>query len=175
VAKCYGHFITVNYRECYGLFACSGICFNHESPRRGPDFVTRKISLGAARVKLGLIRELRIGNLDAKRDWGFAGDTVDAMWRMLQQDEPRDYVIATGESHSVREFAKLAFSLLGLDWKRHVKVDKTLLRPAEVCELLGDPSKAARELGWRPKVRFRELVQMMVQADLEMLRRLEAS
>ena len=175
VAKCYGHFITVNYRECYGLFACSGICFNHESPRRGPDFVTRKISLGAARVKLGLIRELRIGNLDAKRDWGFAGDTVDAMWRMLQQDEPRDYVIATRESHSVREFAKLAFSLLGLDWKRHVKVDKTLLRPAEVCELLGDPSKAARELGWRPKVRFRELVQMMVQADLEMLRRLEAS
>jgi GDPmannose 4,6-dehydratase len=169
VAKVYGHHITVNYRESYGLFAVSGICFNHEGPRRGLEFVTRKISDGVARIKLGLADELRLGNLDAKRDWGFAGDYVDAMWRMLQQDEPRDYVIATGEEHSVREFAEIAFEHAGLDWKRYVLTDPTYLRPAEVDHLVGDASKARAELGWEPRVSFEHLVRMMVDADVERL------
>jgi GDPmannose 4,6-dehydratase len=169
VAKVYGHHITVNYRESYGLFAVSGICFNHEGPRRGLEFVTRKISDGVARIKLGLADELRLGNLDAKRDWGFAGDYVDAMWRMLQQDEPRDYVIATGEEHSVREFAEIAFEHAGLDWERYVLTDATYLRPAEVDHLVGDASKARAELGWEPRVSFEQLVRMMVDADVERL------
>jgi GDPmannose 4,6-dehydratase len=169
VAKVYGHHITVNYRESYGLFAVSGICFNHEGPRRGLEFVTRKISDGVARIKLGLADELRLGNLDAKRDWGFAGDYVDAMWRMLQQDEPRDYVIATGEEHSVREFAEIAFEHAGLDWERYVLTDPTYLRPAEVDHLVGDASKARAELGWEPRVSFEHLVRMMVDADVERL------
>jgi len=171
VAKVYGHWITVNYRESYGLFACSGILFNHESPRRGKEFVTRKITHAAAEIKLGLRRELRLGNLDAHRDWGFAGDYVRAMWLMLQQKEPDDYVIATGENHTVREFCQIAFARLGLDWREHVKVDRRLLRPADVDTLLGNPAKARRRLGWRPKVGFRELVHMMVDADLERLSR----
>jgi GDPmannose 4,6-dehydratase len=169
VAKVYGHFITVNYRESYGLFACSGILFNHESPRRGPEFVTRKISHGVARIKRGLAGELRLGNLDAKRDWGFAGDYVRAMWLMLQQDKPDDYVVATGETHEVREFVQIAFDHVGLDWRRHVVVDPSLYRPAEVDLLLGDPAKARRCLGWAPEVSFGRLVTMMVDADLAAL------
>jgi GDPmannose 4,6-dehydratase len=169
VAKVYGHHITVNYRESYGLFAVSGMLFNHESPRRGIEFVTRKISDGVARIKLGLADELRLGNLDAKRDWGFAGDYVDAMWRMLQQDEAQDYVIATGEAHSVREFVETAFDHVGLDPERHVVVDAVFVRPAEVDHLVGDASKARAELGWEPRVSFRELVEMMVDADLARL------
>jgi GDPmannose 4,6-dehydratase len=171
VAKVYGHFITVNYRESYGLFACSGILFNHEGPRRGREFVTRKISDGVARIKLGLASELRLGNLEARRDWGFAGDYVDAMWRMLQQPEPDDYVVATGVAHTVRELVEIAFECVGLDWRQYVREDPTLLRPAEVEHLIGDASKARRVLGWEPKVSFRELVDMMVQADLARLRR----
>jgi GDPmannose 4,6-dehydratase len=169
VAKAYGHYITVNYRESYGLFACSGILFNHESPRRGPEFVTRKISQGVARIKRGLAAELRLGNLDARRDWGFAGDYVRAMWLMLQQDKPDDYVVATGATHAVREFVQIAFDHVGLDWRRHVVVDPSLYRPAEVDVLLGDPSKARRCLGWTPEVDFGRLVTMMVAADLAAL------
>jgi GDPmannose 4,6-dehydratase len=169
VAKVYGHWITVNYRESYGLFAVSGILFNHESPRRGIEFVTRKVTDGAARIKLGLARELRLGNLEARRDWGFAGDYVDAMWRMLQQDQPQDYVIGSGETHSVRELVELAFAHVGLDYRQHVVSDPKYYRPAEVDLLLADPSKARRELGWTPKVAFAELVAMMVDADMERL------
>ncbi|RKO65555.1 GDP-mannose 4,6-dehydratase [Desulfofundulus salinus] len=166
VAKVYGHYITVNYRESYGLFACSGILFNHESPRRGLEFVTRKVSDGVARIKLGLASELRLGNLDSRRDWGYAGDYVQAMWQMLQQDEPDDYVIATGETHSVRELVEIAFSHAGLDWQKYVVVDPRLYRPAEVDLLQGDYSKARSKLGWEPRVSFPELVRMMVDADL---------
>jgi GDPmannose 4,6-dehydratase len=169
VAKAYGHYITVNYRESYGLFAVAGILFNHESPRRGLEFVTRKISDGVARIKLGLAEDLRLGNLDAERDWGFAGDYVDAMWRMLQRDEPEDYLVATGETHSVREFAEIAFGHVGLDWEQYVKTDPEFLRPAEVDQLVGDPAKAKADLGWEPRHSFRELVEMMVDADLERL------
>jgi GDPmannose 4,6-dehydratase len=169
VAKAYGHFITVNYRESYELFAVSGILFNHESPRRGLEFVTRKISDGAARIKLGLADELRLGNLDAKRDWGFAGDYVRAMWLMLQQDEPGDFVIATGAEHSVQDFVDAAFGHVGIDPAKHVVVDQEFIRPAEVDRLIGDPAKARKELGWEPKVSFRTLVEMMVDADLERL------
>ena len=169
VAKVYGHFITVNYRESYGLFAVSGILFNHEGPRRGLEFVTRKISDGVARIKLGLADELRLGNLDAKRDWGYAGDYVEAMWLMLQADEPDDYVIATGEEHSVREFVEIAFEHAGVDMEKHVVVDPEFLRPAEVDHLVGDATKAREKLGWEPRVSFRELVEMMVDADLERL------
>jgi GDPmannose 4,6-dehydratase len=169
VAKVYGHYITVNYRESYGIFACSGILFNHESPRRGLEFVTRKVTHGVAQIKLGLARELRLGNLDAKRDWGFAGDYVEAMWRMLQQPEPDDYVVATGENHTVRELVEIAFSHAGLDWRQLVQLDPSLLRPAEVELLIGDPAKARARLGWQPKVSFRELVHMMVDADLQRL------
>jgi len=172
VAKVYGHWITVNYRESYGLFACSGILFNHESPRRGLEFVTRKVTDAVARIKCGLARELRLGNLDARRDWGFAGDYVQAMWLMLQQECPDDYVVASGESHTVRELVELAFSYAGLDWREHVVVDPTLKRPAEVDLLLGDATKAREKLGWLPKVRFPELVQMMVDADLDRCRAL---
>jgi len=167
VAKVYGHYITVNYRESYGLFAVSGILFNHESPRRGRQFVTRKITHGAARIKLGQASELKLGNLEAKRDWGFAGDYVEAMWLMLQQPTPDDFVIATGETHSVRELCEVAFARVGLDWERHVVVDKTHVRPAEVDYLIGDAGKARRVLGWSPKVSFRNLVEMMVDADVE--------
>lgn len=166
VAKVYGHYITLNYRESYNLFAVSGILFNHESPRRGKEFVTRKITDGVARIKLGLADELRMGNLEAKRDWGFAGDYVKAMWLMLQQDEPDDYVIATGETHSVREFLELAFARADLDYKEYVVVDPKFLRPAEVDLLLGDPTKAKSKLGWTTDVSFPELVNMMVDADL---------
>ena len=169
VAKCYGHWITVNYRESYGLYAVSGILFNHESPRRGIEFVTRKVTDGAARIKLGKASELRLGTLDARRDWGFAGDYVDAMWRMLQPAEPRDYVIGTGETHTVRELVEIAFGHLGLDWQRYVKQDERYLRPAEVDVLLADPSRARAELGWSPTVDFRSLVTMMVDADLNLL------
>jgi GDPmannose 4,6-dehydratase len=170
VAKVYGHSITVNYRESYGLFACSGILFNHESPRRGLEFVTRKVTDGAARIRLGLARELRLGNLDAHRDWGFAGDYVQAMWLMLQQEEPDDYVVATGESHSVQELVEHAFAHAGIDWHEYVVIDPVLKRPAEVDLLLGDATKARRKLGWEPKVRFPDLVRMMVDADLERCR-----
>jgi GDPmannose 4,6-dehydratase len=170
VAKVYGHWITVNYRESYNLYAVSGILFNHESPRRGIEFVTRKVSDGVARIKLGLGRELRLGNLDARRDWGFAGDYVDAMWRMLQQPEPCDYVIGTGQTHSVRELVEAAFGHVGLDWRKHVTTDPKYMRPAEVDLLQADPSKARKELGWSPKVGFSELVALMVDADLERLR-----
>jgi GDPmannose 4,6-dehydratase len=169
VAKAYGHYITVNYRESYGLFAVSGILFNHESSRRGLEFSTRKISDGVARIKLGLADELVLGNLDAERDWGFAGDYVTAMWQMLQQDEPDDFVVATGETHSVREFADIAFNHVGLEWEQYVKTDPQFLRPAEVDQLVGDSSKAKRVLGWEPKHLFRDLVEMMVDADLERL------
>ncbi len=169
VAKAYGHFITVNYRESYELFAASGILFNHESPRRGLEFVTRKITDGVARIKLGLADELRLGDLEPKRDWGFAGDYVRAMWLMLQQETPADYVIATGEQHSVREFAELAFNHAGLDWEQYVVRDEQLIRPAEVFDLVGDPSRARRELDWEPRVSFRELVELMVDADLDRL------
>jgi GDPmannose 4,6-dehydratase len=167
VAKLYGHWITVNYRESYDLFACSGILFNHESPRRGLEFVTRKITNAVARIKLGLQHELRLGNLDAKRDWGYAGDYVEAMWLMLQQPKPDDYVVATGETHSVAEFAEWAFSHAGLSWQDYVKVDPALLRPAEVDLLIGDPTKARTTLGWHPRVSTRELAAMMVESDLE--------
>lgn len=166
VAKVYGHFITVNYRESYDLFAVSGILFNHESPRRGLEFVTRKISDGVARIKLGLAKELRLGNLDAKRDWGFAGDYVEAMWMMLQQRKAEDFVIATGKSHSVRDFVELAFAQLGLSWRKYVKVDRKLYRPAEVNQLRGDAHKARKILSWKPRISFEELVKMMVQADM---------
>jgi GDPmannose 4,6-dehydratase len=169
VAKVYGHYITVNYRESYGLFACSGILFNHESPRRGLEFVTRKITHGVARIKLGLATELRLGNLQARRDWGYAGDYVRAMWLMLQQDGPDDYVVSTGETHSVEEFVSRAFEHVGLDWRKHVVVDPQFYRPAEVDLLLGDPAKAQRQLGWRPEVSFERLVTMMVDADLAAL------
>ena len=169
VAKVYGHYITVNYRESYDLFAVSGILFNHESARRGLEFVTRKITDGVARIKHGLADELRLGNLDSERDWGFAGDYVEAMWLMLQQEEPLDYVVATGEPHSVREFIEFAFERAGLDWERHVVQDPRFLRPAEVDQLIGDASKARENLGWQPKTSFRELVEMMVDADLERL------
>jgi GDPmannose 4,6-dehydratase len=171
VAKVYGHYITVNYRESYGMFACSGILFNHESPRRGLEFVTRKVTDGAARIKLGLARELRLGNLEAQRDWGFAGDYVKAMWLMLQQDRPDDFVVATGETHSVRELVEEAFGHVGLDWKKHVVQDPALMRPAEVDLLVGDPAKAKRALGWAPEVDFRGLVRMMVEADLQRLKK----
>jgi GDPmannose 4,6-dehydratase len=169
VAKVYAHFITVNYRESYGLYAVSGILFNHESPRRGLEFVTRRITDGVARIKLGLAEDLRLGNLDAKRDWGFAGDYVEAMWLMLQQDEPEDFVIATGEAHSVRECAEIAFEHAGIDMERHVVIDPKLLRPAEVDHLVGDVAKAREKLGWEPRVGFRELIELMVDADLERL------
>jgi GDPmannose 4,6-dehydratase len=169
VAKVYGHWITVNYRESYGLYAVSGILFNHESPRRGIEFVTRKITDGVARIKLGLAKELRLGNLDAKRDWGYAGDYVDAMWRMLQQPTPQDYVIGTGVAHSVRELVEIAFAHVGLDWRKHVVQDPRFLRPAEVDLLLADPGKARTELGWTPEVIFEQLIRMMVDADLRRL------
>jgi len=169
VAKLYGHWMTTNYRESYNIFACSGILFNHESPRRGLEFVTRKITDGAVRIKLGLQNELRLGNLDTKRDWGFAPDYVEAMWLMLQQDNPNDYVIATNETHSIKEFVEATFSQLGLDWKKYVKQDKRFMRPAEVDLLKGDYSKAKKELGWTPKVKFKELVKIMVNSDLEKL------
>lgn len=170
VAKVYGHWITVNYRESYDLFACSGILFNHESPRRGLEFVTRKVTYGAAKIKLGLEADLHLGNLDSRRDWGFAGDYVEAMWLMLQQDGPDDYVVGTGETHSVRELCEVAFSCLNLDWEKYVVVDPEFYRPAEVDLLVSDPSKARAILGWRPKVNFTELVEMMVAADLELLK-----
>jgi GDPmannose 4,6-dehydratase len=166
VAKVYGHWITVNYRESYGLYAVSGILFNHESPRRGLEFVTRKVTHGAARIACGKARELRLGNLDARRDWGYAGDYVEAMWRMLQQPAPQDYVIGAGETHTVRELCQIAFAHVGLDWEQYVQVDPSFVRPAEVDVLLADPSKARRELGWRPSVGFAELVRMMMDADL---------
>jgi GDPmannose 4,6-dehydratase len=171
VAKVYGHWITVNYRESYGLYAVSGILFNHESPRRGIEFVTRKVSDGVARIKLGLTRQLQLGNLDAKRDWGFAGDYVDAMWRVLQPPAPEDYVIGTGIAHSVRELVDIAFSHVGLDWQKHVVIDPRFLRPAEVDVLLADPSKARTRLGWSPTVSFDDLVRSMVDADLARLAR----
>jgi GDPmannose 4,6-dehydratase len=167
VAKVYGHFITVNYRESYGLYAVSGMLFNHESPRRGKEFVTRKVSDGAARISLGLAETIQLGNLDAKRDWGYAGDYVRAMWAMLQQPEPHDYVIASGQTHTVRELCELAFRHVGLDYRDHVVVDEKFLRPAEVDQLCGNPSRAREELGWEAEVRFPELVAMMVDADLE--------
>jgi GDPmannose 4,6-dehydratase len=169
VSKVFGHYITVNYRESYGLFAVSGILFNHESPRRGIEFVTRKVSDGVARIKLGLTDHLGLGNLDACRDWGFAGDYVHAMWMMLQQDRAEDYVIATGVSHSVRQLAEIAFRHVGLDWQKHVRVDAAFLRPAEVDHLIGDASKARRMLKWEPTVDFEQLVAKMVDADLERL------
>ena len=171
VAKLYGHWITVNYRESYNLYAVSGILFNHESPRRGFEFVTRKVSYGAARIKLGLQKRLKMGNLDAERDWGYAGDYVEAMWMMLQHDEPRDYVIATGVTHTVRRLLEVAFQHLGLDYRDHVEVDAAHLRPAEVHHLRGDFSRARRELGWQPKVSFEELVRIMVDEDLARLKK----
>jgi GDPmannose 4,6-dehydratase len=167
VAKVYGHWITVNYRESFGLYAVSGILFNHESPRRGLEFVTRKVTDAVARIKLGLATEVRLGNLDSRRDWGFAGDYVDAMWRMLQQDEPDDYVVGTGHTCSVRDLCDAAFSHVGLDYEEYVKQDPKFFRPAEVDLLVADPSKAATKLGWQPKVTFKQLVEMMVDADLE--------
>jgi GDPmannose 4,6-dehydratase len=169
VSKVFAHYITVNYRESYNLFAVSGMLFNHESPRRGLEFVTRKVSDGVARIKLGLADTLSIGNLEAQRDWGFAGDYVRAMWLMLQQERPDDYVIATGISHSVRNLVEFAFSHVGLDWEKHVRIDPAMLRPAEVDHLLGDPSKARAELGWTPSIKFKPLVEMMVDADIALL------
>lgn len=169
VAKVYGHWITVNYRESYDLFACSGILFNHESPRRGLEFVTRKVTDAAARISLGRQREVRLGNLEARRDWGFAGDYVDAMWRMLQHDTPEDFVIGTGETYAVRDLCEVAFAAVGLDWREHVVQDPAFFRPAEVDLLVADPARAAAELGWRPTVGFRQLVEMMVEADLARL------
>jgi GDPmannose 4,6-dehydratase len=171
VAKVYGHYITVNYRESYDLFACSGILFNHESPRRGLEFVTRKITHGVARIKLGLDHEVRLGNLQAKRDWGFAGDYVRAMWMMLQQDQADDFVIGTGQTHSVEEFVRIAFDHVQLDWKKHVVVDPQFYRPAEVDLLLANPAKAQRQLGWQPELSFEQLVMRMVDEDLAGLRR----
>jgi len=167
VAKLYGHWITVNYRESYNMFCCSGILFNHESPRRGLEFVTRKVTNAAAKIKLGLDNELRLGNLDAKRDWGFVGDYVRAMWLMLQQDEPEDYVIATGITHSVKDLVQIAFDYVKLNWEDYVVVDPKFVRPAEVDLLLGDPTKARKRLGWKPEVNFKDLIKMMVDADLE--------
>src|SRR5258708_3268418 len=169
VAKLYGHWITVNYRESYGMFCCSGILFNHESERRGKEFVTRKVTDGAARIKLGLAKELKLGNLDSKRDWGFAGDYVRAMWLMLPRPPPDDFVIATGEAHTVRELVELAFGAVGLDWQKYVAIDPAFVRPAEVDLLLGDPGKAKRVLGWAPEVSFPLLVERMVKADLQRL------
>jgi GDPmannose 4,6-dehydratase len=169
VSKVFGHYITVNYRESYGMFACSGILFNHESPRRGLEFVTRKVTDGVARIKLGLTDHLSLGNLEACRDWGFSGDYVRAMWQMLQQDEADDYVIATGVSHSVRQLVETAFAHAGLDWQRHVRTDPALIRPAEVDHLIGDASKAMRVLGWEPTVSFEQLIAMMVDADVARL------
>jgi len=169
VAKVYGHWITVNYRESYGMHASSGILFNHESPRRGLEFVTRKVTFGAARIAHGADHELRLGNLDAQRDWGFAGDYVRAMWLMLQQAEPSDYVIATGETHSVRELCERAFAALGLDWERYVRVDERYMRPAEVDLLVGDPTRARTNLGWEPTMTFEELVELMVRADYDLV------
>ena len=166
VAKVYGHWITVNYRESYGLFACSGILFNHESPRRGKEFVTRKVTDGVARIKRGLADKLPLGNLEARRDWGYAGDYVEAMWRMLQQPQPEDYVIATGQTHAVRDLCEIAFARVGLNWQEHVVVDPKFVRPAEVDVLQGDASKAKRVLGWQPRVSFRQLIEMMVDADM---------
>ena len=171
VAKLYGHWITVNYRESYDLFTCSGILFNHESPRRGLEFVTRKVSYGATRVKLGLQSKLKMGNLDAERDWGFAGDYVQAMWQMLQQEKPQDYVVATGVAHSVRQLLEIAFGHLGMDYRDYVETDPAFLRPAEVHHLLGDSSKARQELGWKPQITFQGLVKMMVDEDLARLKR----
>jgi GDPmannose 4,6-dehydratase len=170
VSKVYGHYITVNYRESYGLFACSGILFNHESPRRGHEFVTRKVTDGVARIKLGLADSLTLGNLDACRDWGFAGDYVRAMWLMLQQERPDDYVVASGVAHSVRDLVEAAFGHVDLDWRKHVKTDPTLFRPAEVDHLIGDATKARTTLGWQPTVDFEGLVAMMTDADLARLR-----
>jgi GDPmannose 4,6-dehydratase len=175
VSKVFGHYITVNYRESYDLFACSGILFNHESPRRGLEFVTRKVTDGVARIKLGLTDHLGLGNLDAHRDWGFAGDYVRAMWLMLQQDQPDDYVVAMGVAHSVKDLVVEAFSHAGLDWEQCVRTDPRFLRPAEVDHLIGDPSKAKRVLGWEPSVDFKRLVHMMVDADIERLRRTMSS
>ena len=166
-AKLYSHWLTVNYRESYGIFACSGILFNHESPRRGQTFVTRKITCGIAEILAKKIDKIQLGNLDAKRDWGFAGDYVEAMWLMLQQPAPDDYVIATGETHSVREFLEEAFGIVGLDWQKYVEIDQKYFRPAEVDLLIGDPSKAKKKLGWEPKVKFKDLVKMMVEADIK--------
>ncbi len=171
VAKVYGHWITVNYRESYNLFACSGILFNHESPRRGREFVSRKVTEAVAKIKLGITDKVYLGNLDAKRDWGFAGDYVKAMWQMLQQDEPDDFVVATGKTHSVRDLVEVAFSHAGLNWKDHVETDPSLIRPAEVDLLIGDSSKAKNKLGWEPEVGFEELIKMMVDADLERMNR----
>ena len=173
VAKLYSHYLTVNYRESYGLFACSGILFNHESPRRGLEFVTRKISDGVARIKHGLASELRLGNLQARRDWGFAGDYVDAMWRMMQQDQPDDFVIGTGEAHTVENFVRTAFGHVGLDWKEHVKIDPKFFRPAEVDILQADAAKARRKLGWVPRMTFEQLVTQMVDADIDRLATVE--
>ena len=170
VAKLYGHWITINYRESYGIYGVSGILFNHESPRRGREFVTRKVTDGAARIKLGLSKELRLGNLDAKRDWGFAGDYVKAMWLMLQQDEPDDYVIATGETHTVKRLVELAFGAVDLDWQKFVVLDPAFVRPAEVDLLIGSPAKAEKQLGWKPETSFEKLVEMMVHADLDRLK-----
>jgi GDPmannose 4,6-dehydratase len=170
ISKAAGYYLTQNYREAYGLFACSGICFNHESPRRGFEFVTRKITNGAVRIKLGLSKELRLGNLKARRDWGFAGDYCKAMWLMLQQERPDDYVIATGETHSVKDFVIHTFNYLGLDWNKYVIIDKSLYRPAEVNTLKGNYAKAKKKLKWQPTVNFSELVRMMVEADLKRLR-----
>ncbi|HVE62314.1 MAG TPA: GDP-mannose 4,6-dehydratase [Mycobacteriales bacterium] len=168
VAKTFGHYMTVNYRESYDAYACSGILFNHESPRRGYEFVTRKVTRAVARISLGLQEKIALGNLEARRDWGFAGDYVDAMWRMLQQDQPDDYVIATGETHSIRELLEVAFARAGIDgaWEKHVEQDPRFFRPAEVDLLIGDPSQAKDKLGWEPKVTFKELIEMMVDADL---------
>lgn len=171
VAKVYGHWITVNYRESYDLFACSGILFNHESPRRGLEFVTRKVSFNVAKIKLGLSNELRVGNLDAQRDWGFAGDYVQAMWMMLQQDEPDDYVVATGKTHSVQRLLEVAFSTVDLDWQDYTVQDERFMRPAEVDLLVGDPAKAHTKLGWEPEVSFEALIQMMVEADIARLQK----
>jgi GDPmannose 4,6-dehydratase len=172
-AKTFGHYITVNYRESYDAFACSGILFNHESPRRGHEFVTRKVTRGVARIALGLQETIALGNLDSKRDWGFAGDYVEAMWQMLQRDEPEDYVVATGETHSISELLDIAFARIGVsDWSKQVEVDQRFVRPAEVDYLCGDASKAREQLGWKPKVSFTELIEMMVDADLEHERRL---
>ncbi|MDZ4671116.1 MAG: GDP-mannose 4,6-dehydratase [Phototrophicales bacterium] len=170
VAKVYGHWITVNYRESYNMYACSGILFNHESPRRGLEFVTRKVTYHAAKIKMGLANELRLGNLDSQRDWGFAGDYVRAMWLMLQQDTPDDYVISTNETHTVQRLVEIAFDAVGLDWKNYVVLDERFMRPAEVDLLIGDPSKAGEKLGWEPKVTFEELIQMMVESDLKQLK-----
>jgi GDPmannose 4,6-dehydratase len=169
VAKVYGHWITVNYRESYNMYCCSGILFNHESERRGREFVTRKVTDGVARIKLGMAKTLRLGNLDAKRDWGFAGDYVRAMWLMLQQPEPDDYVVATGQTHTVKRLVELAFGAVGLDWSKYVEIDPALVRPAEVDLLIGDPAKAKAKLGWEPEVSFEQLVERMVRADLARL------